>query len=89
MWHLFIRRIWGTSGSEGEARVVSESEAHMWVPVVVEELGSGNEAVRGAARRVVRGATSVYGAASVLGMLLERCCATRNVKVFSKAVVKQ
>ncbi len=75
--------------SESEARGVSESEAHTWVPVVVEELGSGNEAVRGAARRVVQGATRVYGAASVLGMLLERCSSTRNVKVFSKAVVKQ
>ncbi len=68
---------------------MSECEAHTWVPVVVEELGSGNEGVRGAARRVVRGATRVYGAASVLGMLLERCCATRSVKVFSKAVVQQ
>jgi len=45
--------------------------------------------VRGAARRVGRGATRVYGAASVLGMLLERCGSTRSVKVLSKAVVKQ
>jgi hypothetical protein len=71
-----------------EGGVLSEQEAVVCVPCVFEEMGSNNEAVRNEARRLVKGLPCIYPAGCVLGLLLDRAAATRNIKARSECILE-
>ena len=61
--------------------ILSDYEALVWVACVVEEMGSNNEAVRSAARRLVAALPTFYAPHKVLCVVLERSVGTRNMKL--------
>ena len=64
---------------------LTESEAAVILPVLLQEMGSNNESIRGQMREVVKKTTQVYPASKMFSFAMDAALSTRNQR--SKAEV--